>query len=97
MAELEMNLNENQKGTLDLFVEGKRIGFMEVIVKEGTLTVFHTEVEPEGRGKGYAKNLFDKLISYARENNLTIIPLCPYVHGQFEKEPDMFKDVWKKE
>ncbi|HET8752851.1 MAG TPA: N-acetyltransferase, partial [Salinimicrobium sp.] len=34
---------------------------------------------------------------YARNNDLKVIPLCPYVYAQFKKHPDEFSDIWKKQ
>jgi predicted GNAT family acetyltransferase len=52
----------------------------------------HTVVSEALRGKGIAGKLTQKLMEYARENSLKIIPLCSYVVGFFEKHNE-FKDL----
>ncbi|MBI5974764.1 GNAT family N-acetyltransferase [Staphylococcus canis] len=54
-----------------------------------TIDVNHTFVDPSLRGGGVARQLFDKVIEKARNENLKIIPTCSYVYTQFEKNPDL--------
>lgn len=57
-----------------------------------TIIADHTYVSDELRGQGIAGKLFDKLIGYARENNLKIVPECSYVQSKMEKTSD-YDDV----
>ncbi|QNL48824.1 N-acetyltransferase [Olivibacter sp. SDN3] len=83
-------------GEVQLFSDDKKAGKMDISVAEGRLRVYHTEVNAAYEGRGFAKLLLDQLISYARENNLGIIPLCPYVLAQFKRHPADYADVWLK-
>ncbi|MEC3875636.1 GNAT family N-acetyltransferase [Chryseobacterium salviniae] len=87
----------NVRGEIQLFSDDSKAGKMDISVIGKKLTVYHTEVNEEYSGKGFAKILLDKLVSYARENDLKIVPLCPYVHAQFKKNPELYNDVWLKE
>ncbi len=87
----------NVKGEIQLFSDDKKAGKMDVSVIKNKLTVYHTEVAEEYAGKGFAKLLLNKLVSYARENDLKIVPLCPYVHAQFKRNPEEYNDIWFKE
>ena len=40
------------------------------------------------RGQGLAKVLMDGLYLYLKENNLKVIPTCPYAKAYFEKYKD---------
>lgn len=51
-----------------------------------------TYVSEELRGQGIAKLLLDKLVSFARQENLKIIPVCSYVVVQFERNQE-YQDV----
>ncbi|NLM25889.1 MAG: N-acetyltransferase [Firmicutes bacterium] len=51
-----------------------------------------TYVSEELRGQGIAKQLLDRLVSFARAENLKIIPVCSYVKVQFERDPS-YQDV----
>lgn len=87
----------NVRGEIQLFSGDKKAGKMDISVMKDKLTVYHTEVNEEYAGRGFAKILLEKLVSYARENDLKIVPLCPYVHAQFKRNPEEYNDVWLKE
>ena len=84
------------KGGFTLLEETEEAGII-TYSKAGrkTLIIDHTEVYENFSGKGLGRKLVDKVVHYARENNLKIIPLCPYAKKVFEKEAD-FMDVWDK-
>ena len=83
-------------GEVQLFSDENKIGKMNIAKTDSNITVFHTEVDPEYEGLGFAKMLLNQLISYARENELKIIPLCPYVNMQFRHHPEEYADIWFK-
>jgi uncharacterized protein len=56
--------------------------------------VYHTEVSALAEGKGFAKQLLDAMVAYAREHKLHVEPLCQYVRLQFERKPDEYRDLW---
>lgn len=93
MEQLKVAL-ANNRGQIQLFTDDHQAGEMEISIYNELLTVYHTEVDPQYEGKGYAKMLLSKLVEYARENNLKIVPLCPFVHGQFKRHPDLYRDIW---
>ena len=54
-----------------------------------------TTVNPEFKGKGVGKELVMFAVNYARENNIRIMPLCPFAKSVFDKT-EAIKDVlWK--
>lgn len=59
------------------------------------IVVDHTFVHPTLRGQGIAKQLLDRVIQMAREENLKIIPTCDFAISEFEKHPE-FSDVLEK-
>lgn len=84
-------------GEIQLFSNDVQAGKMNIAVADAKLTVFHTEVSPEFEGRGFAKLLLDRLVSYAQEHDLKIIPLCPYVNMQFRRHPAEYEQVWYKD
>jgi uncharacterized protein len=97
MENTEVIVKENGFGEIHLFSGGTKAGEMAVAVGPGKLTVYHTEVYPEFEGRGFAKQLLDRLVSYAKENDLKIVPLCPYVNAQFRRHPEEYREVWFKD
>ncbi|MCE7060000.1 GNAT family N-acetyltransferase [Dyadobacter sp. CY343] len=96
MSEVQMKLDNRKRGAFYIEEEGKQIGEMVIGVSDTTLTVYHTEVDPDKEGKGFAKQMFDKMVTYARQEHLQVLPLCQYVHLQFKRHPENFEDIWKK-
>ncbi len=97
MADIKLELDEKNHGAFNLYDEGTKIGEMTVSIKPDMLTVYHTGVDENQGGKGYAKQLLDNMVAYARANNLKVRPLCPYVHVQFKRRPDEYADIWLKQ
>lgn len=85
------------RGEIQLFSDDKKAGKMDISIIGNKLTVYHTEVDDEYAGNGFAKLLLNQLVTYARENDLKIVPLCPYVYAQFKRNPEQYNDVWFKE
>lgn len=59
---------------------------------EGKISIDHTFVEKQFRGEHIGKDLVEAGVNFARENNLKIIPLCPYAKAIINKTPE-FQDV----
>lgn len=91
-----MKLDDRNRGAFYLEEEGKQIGEMVIGISETALTVYHTEVDEDKSGQGLAKSMLDKMVAYAREKDLQVVPLCEYVHVQFKRHPDEYEDVWRK-
>ena len=58
------------------------------------IIVDHTYVDPSLRGQGIARQLVDRVASFARQENKKIIPVCPYVVDLFKRSND-YDDVKK--
>lgn len=95
MEDVKLNIDANGKGAFVVTTGTEQLGEMEIAVSGKTLTVYHTEVQPEAEGKGLAKKLLETMVRYAREQGLKVVPLCPYVHAQFRRHPEDYADVWK--
>ena len=95
MNDIRLKLNEAGRGAFYLEENGERLAEMEVSVSKGILTVYHTEVAEKLKGRGVAGDLLKAMVSYAREKALKVIPLCPYVHARFKKDPEAYADIWK--
>ena len=58
----------------------------------GKIIIAHTFVEDVFRGEHLGRDLVKAGVDFARENNLKIIPLCPFANSEFEKHPE-YADV----
>ena len=93
---MEIQLQEDETKGFALATEnGNTAGKMTYsIASDDFIIIDHTEVEPAFKGKGVGKQLLYKIVEMARENNLKILPLCPFANALFQKTPDI-KDVLK--
>ena len=96
MAQVKLNNRQGEPSAFDVYDENGKAGEMIFDITGSDLTVYHTEVEPEKEGKGYAKLLLDTMVDYVRNHHLKVIPLCPYVHMQFATHEAQYNDIWNK-
>lgn len=59
---------------------------------DGYIIVDHTMVDDSLKGQGIGRKLIDRIVALARERNLKILPLCPFVKATFEKVKEI-RDV----
>jgi predicted GNAT family acetyltransferase len=87
---LELN---DKNGYFYVSVNGKSEAKLTfVYAGNDKIIIDHTEVNPGNNGKGFGKKMVVKVIEFAREKNITIIPLCPFAKSVFDKNPE-FRDV----
>lgn len=96
MNEIQLKLNDAGRGDFVIENGSERVAEMKIGIQNGNLTVYHTEVAESLKGQGIAPKLLSAMVSYARENKLKVIPLCPYVLAQFKRHPELYEDIWKK-
>ena len=91
---MEVQLNINDKnGFFFVEVNGKTEAKMTFIfASKDKIIIDHTEVNEGNNGKGFGKMMVAKAVEFAREKNLKIIPLCPFVKSVIEKTPE-FQDI----
>ena len=97
MEKVILKLDDDGHGEF-LIMEGReKLARMEIEVSADILTVRHTYVVPKAEGRGIAKRLLGAMIDYVRRNKLKVVPICPFVRGQFKRHPEEYADVWHKE
>lgn len=69
--------------------EGKEAGEI-TFTREGddVIIIDHTGVEQAHRGQGLAGELVNKVVEKAKEENLKVMPVCPFAKKQFEEHTD---------
>ncbi len=68
-------------------MDGAR-AILQYRIRDGQLTIYHTEVPPVFRGRGYGDMLARAALDYAREQSLKVQPLCPFVRAWLDKHPE---------
>lgn len=81
------------KGSFYIENDGERQAEMTyTMAGHETLIIDHTEVGDALRGKGAGLQLVKAAVEFARENNIKIIPLCPFAKSVFDKKEEI-RDV----
>lgn len=81
-----MNPRENETGVrhhvaasrFEVEIDG-RLAVAEYEKREGVMTMTHTLVPPELRGRGLAEKLVRAALEHARAEKLRVVPACSYV------------------
>ena len=81
------------KGSFYVEKGGERVAEM-TYSKAGAsrIIIDHTEVNKSLRGEGVGESLVEKGVKFARENNLKVVPLCPFAKKIIDETPE-FQDV----
>ncbi|UWY26677.1 GNAT family N-acetyltransferase [Flavobacterium sp. TR2] len=83
-------INDTKRGYFEAVEDGKEAGKMTYTwAGDSKFIIDHTEVSPDFNGKGVGKKLVMAAVDYARNNNLKIIPLCPFAKSVFDKVPEI--------
>lgn len=93
MKEIVKTEFNEQKGSFFISSNEKIEGKMTfVFAGANKIIIDHTEVNPGNNGKGFGKRMVEKAVEFARENGISILPLCPFAKSVFDKNPE-FSDV----
>jgi len=92
MEEIGLELND-KIGYVYVSIDGKQEAKLTfAFAGNDKIIIDHTEVNPGNNGKGFGRKMVIKVVEYAREKNITIIPLCPFAKSVFDKTPEI-RDV----
>jgi predicted GNAT family acetyltransferase len=69
-------------------LDGALAGFLDYVVKHGRIALIHTEVPKAFEGHGVAAALTRFALDDARQRELMVIVICPYVRRYLETHPE---------
>ncbi len=85
MSEVILNTERNR---FELEIENQ-IAFIEFDkIEPNILDFVHTEVPEELSGKGIGSKLAKSALQYCKDNNLKVIPSCPFIKTYIEKHSE---------
>lgn len=91
---MEIQHQENQqKGKFFYEENGQQLAEMTyTYAGNDKIIIDHTEVDDSLRGQGVGYKLVEASVQFARENNISILPLCPFANAVFRKKKE-YSDV----
>jgi predicted GNAT family acetyltransferase len=81
-------------GRFELERDGQ-VAFLEYNLTGKILQLIHTEVPEALRGKGMASELAESAFQWAREHQVKVDVVCPYVAAYLKKHPEYSELVIK--
>lgn len=83
------HIQTDSKGAFIVKTDGKQLAEMTYTMPApNKMIIDHTEVDDTLRGKNVGQQLVHAAVEYARENNIKIIPLCPFAHAVLKKKTE---------
>lgn len=96
MATITLELDQKKHGAFYISENEERFGEMAVSLKDKILSIYHTEIKEEAKGKGFGQQLFDNMLEYVAKEGLMVRPFCPFVRAMFDKNPEHYSPIWIK-
>lgn len=87
-------INNPEKKRFEIKV-GDHLAKAEYILTKTRIIFTHTEVPPALEGQGIGARLARFGLDYARQNQLQVMPLCPYIAAYIRKHPE-YQDLLMK-
>lgn len=76
----------------ELVVDGLVRGTLHYRAGPESITLVHTEVDPELEGRGLGSRLVRGALEDIRGRRLRVVPVCPFVSAYLERHPE-FADL----
>ncbi|MDX1417748.1 MAG: GNAT family N-acetyltransferase [Candidatus Promineifilaceae bacterium] len=80
-------LNNKEANRFEIHLGGKT-AFAHYQLRNTTIIFDHTVVPPDLSGQGIGSKLIRAALDYAREQQLTVIPACPFVSAFIRQHPE---------
>lgn len=78
--------DDGRKGVFKAMSGGVVAGAMTYVwAGDAKFIIDHTEVDTAFAGQGVGKKLLMQVVGFARDRQVTIVPLCPFARSVFEK------------
>ena len=92
---MEFKIRENiEKKRFETEVENK-IALIEYIRAEDKMYLTHTEVPKALEGKGIASSMTKQVLQQIKDENLKLVPLCPFIASYIRRHPE-WKEILAK-
>jgi len=84
MAEPPTVVMNEATSRFEAYLDGET-AFTEYVIHDGAMVLPHTVVPPAFEGRGVGSALAKAALGYARDHQLTVKPICPFIAGYIGK------------
>lgn len=85
--------NNSQQHRFEIVVDGTVAGFADYHDHGRRRTFTHTEIDDAYEGQGLGSTLVRHVLDDAREHELEVIPVCPFVRDYIARHLDQYVDL----
>lgn len=85
--------NNEEKKRFEYQVAGHTAIADYILTKDGRIVLTHTEVPKSMEGQGIGSKLAKAAFTYAKENELKVMPLCPFMASFVRRHRDEYADM----
>jgi predicted GNAT family acetyltransferase len=86
---METTVRDNPEESRYEIRDGDRVlGFAAYQHRGDTLVFTHTEVDPDAGQEGLGSRLVRAALDDVRSKGVSVVPLCPFVHGWIDRHQD---------
>lgn len=88
-AEQEVTVTDNEgRGRYEITVNGSSVGYAAYRRSESSTVFTHTEISPEGEGRGYGSMLARAALDQEKAAHWQVVPECPFIAGYIRRHPE---------
>jgi predicted GNAT family acetyltransferase len=77
-----------EKGRFEVRLDDRVVGLASYHIDGTTMTLPHTEVEPDVGGRGIGSVLVAGVLAAARERGVTVLPYCSFIRHYIQQHPE---------
>ena len=77
--------DDADKQRYEIRVDGALAGFVTYRLKPELIELVHTEIDEEFEGHGLGSRLISFALDDARERNMAVLPICPFVNDYIQR------------
>jgi predicted GNAT family acetyltransferase len=81
-------IRNEEDGRFEMVVNGHFSFILYEMMKDNIINLYHTEVDPALAGKGISNVLVQRTLEYCRQNDLRVLPTCPFITGYILRHPE---------
>jgi len=86
---MDENVLDNQeRHRYELRVDDRVVGWIDYFRSNGTIAMTHAEVQSDRRNHGLGERMVRGALDDARERDLQVRPLCPFVAAYVRRHPE---------
>ena len=85
---MQIDVTDNTEAhRFEASANGRPAGFIVYSIRNGQISLIHTEIDNEFEGKGVASTLVKRALGMVRDSGLPMLPVCPFVQAYVQRHP----------